>query len=220
MLKRAGLAAALKPAGSREAMRFESVRHPPHLEGETNRVGHCLENRWSPHGLAFRLRRLPPSWRVKRPGCRTRPETVGCPNGHGFRVVRSPPLWVDRRRGGWSPKPTLLGSSPSRPANLFRRGLLASRPSSELARTVVRFHPPEPFRSAVAVQVLHLAFDSRHCWFESNPLNQFDYVHQANPTESASQVGTCTNYLVSDLSAAPPRTRARFRARFSATSLV
>jgi hypothetical protein len=119
-------------------------------------------------------------------------------------TVRSAKIWVDRRRGGWSPKPTLLGSSPSRPANLFRRGLLASRPSSELARTVVRFHPPEPFRSAVAVQVLHLAFDSRHCWFESNPLNQFDYVHQANPTESASQVGTCTNYLVSDLSAAPP----------------
>ena len=133
-----------------------------------------------------------------------RPETVWCPKGHGFRVVRSPPLWVDRRRGGWSPKPTLLGSSPSRPANLFRRGLLASRPSSELAHTVVRFHPPEPFRSAVAVQVLHLAFDSRHCWFESNPLNQFDFIRKANPTEPASQVGTRTNYLVRDLSAAPP----------------
>jgi hypothetical protein len=45
------------------------------------------------------------------------------------------------------------------------------------------------------------AVQSRHCWFESNPLNQFDFIRNRS-TEPASQVRRCHVAIARRISAA------------------
>jgi len=59
MVKRAGRVAGLNPAGVGNGMRFDSICHPPNMEGELGRAERCLENSWSPYGDVVRL--SPPS---------------------------------------------------------------------------------------------------------------------------------------------------------------